>query len=158
MSNDREVLASITPNERAKSVVNLDLDKMPTEHALGVQWNIETDEFIFKVIAKEKPPTRRGILSVASSVYDPLGFLAPFTLSAKLFLQELCRKKIGWDEEVEGQDLSDWRDWLTALPKLSDVTVRRCYKPDSSGQSHSDPPFLRCIPVCLWSSLLFTYR
>ena len=111
---------------------------MPTEHALGVQCNVETDEFIFKVIAKEKPPTRRGILSVASSVYDPLGFLAPFTLSAKLFLQELCRKKIGWDEEVEGQDLSDWRDCLTALPKLSDVTVRRCYKPDSFGQvSHT---------------------
>ena len=110
---------------------------MPTEHALGVQGNVETDEFIFKVIAKEKPPTRRGILSVASSVYDPLGFLALFTLSAKLFLQELCRKKISWDEEVEGQDLSDWKDWLTALPKLSDVPVR-CYKPNSFGQvSHT---------------------
>ncbi|XP_044171915.1 uncharacterized protein LOC114974584 [Acropora millepora] len=110
MSNDREVLASIPSNERAKSVVNLDLDKMPTEHALGVQWNVETDEFIFKVIAKEN--------------HQPA--------------DELCRKKIGWDEEVEGQDLSDWKHWLTALPKLSDVTVRRCYKPDSFGQvSHT---------------------
>ena len=102
MSNDREVLASIPSSRRAKSVVNLDLDEMPTEHALGVQWKVQTDEFCFKVIAKERPPTRRGILSAASSVYDPLGFLAPFTLSAKLILQELCRKKIGWDEKVEG--------------------------------------------------------
>ena len=37
MSNDREVLASIPPSRRARSVVNLDFDEMPTEHALGVQ-------------------------------------------------------------------------------------------------------------------------
>ncbi|XP_068704023.1 uncharacterized protein [Montipora foliosa] len=57
MSNDREVLASIPPSRRAKSVINLDLDEMPTEHALGVQWNVQTVEFSFKVIAKERPPT-----------------------------------------------------------------------------------------------------
>ena len=138
MSNDRQVLTSIPPSRRAKSVVNLDLDEMPTEHALGVQWKVQTDEFCFKVIVKERPPTRRGILSVASLVYDPLGFLAPFTLSAKLILQELCRKTIGWDEKVEGQALSDWKDWLAALPELSEVAVRRCCKPDSFGEvSHA---------------------
>ena len=94
MSNDRKVLASISPSQRAKSVVNLDFGEIPTEHALAVQWRVVTDKFGFKGIAKERPSTRRGILSVASSVYDPLGFLAPFTLSAKLILQELCRKKI----------------------------------------------------------------
>ena len=77
-------------------------------------------------------------MSVASSVYDPLGFLAPFTLSAKLILQELFRTKIGWDEKVEGQALSDWKDWLSALPKLSEVAVRRWYKPDLFGEvSHA---------------------
>ena len=75
---------------------------------------------------------------MSSSVYDLLGFLAPFTLSAKLILQELYRKKIGCDEKVEGQALSDWKDWLAALPKLSEVAVRRCYKPDSFGEvSHA---------------------
>ena len=55
-----------------------------------------------------------------------------------MILQELCRKKIGWDEKVEGQALSDWKDWLAALPKLSEVAVRRCYKPDSFGEvSHA---------------------
>ena len=94
LSNDREVLASIPLSRRAKSIVNLDFDEMLTEHALGVKWRVRTDEFCFKVIAKERPPTPRGILSVASSVYDLLGFLAPFTLSANWILQELCRKKI----------------------------------------------------------------
>ena len=80
ISNDREVLASIQPNQRAKSVANLDLKEIPTEHALGVQRNVETDEFTFKVIAKERPVTRRDILSAASSVNEPLRFLASFTL------------------------------------------------------------------------------
>ena len=107
MSNDWEVLASIPPNQCVKAVVNLDLDKMPNEHALRLQWNVENDGLTFKVIAKERPPICRGIMSVASSVYDPLGFLAPFTLLAKLFLQELCRKKIGWDEEVHRRSSSE---------------------------------------------------
>ena len=132
-SNDRQVLASIPESERAKSVINLDLDldELPVERTLGVQWNVENDEFGFKVVAMKKPTTRRGILSVASSVYDPLGFLAPFTLSAKLMLQELCKKKIGWDEEIVGEELSRWEHWLADLPRLSEINVKRCYKPAS---------------------------
>ena len=129
MSNDREVLASIPHNERTKSVIDLDLDELRVERTLGVQWNVETDEFGFKVVAKEKPSTRRGILSVASSVYDPLGFVAPFTLSVKLILQELCKKKISWNEEIDGEELKRWGEWLADLPRLSEITVKRCYKP-----------------------------
>ena len=50
---------------------------------------------------KDKPSTRRGILSIVSSVYDPLGFVAPFIWTAKMILQRLCRKNIGWDDEID---------------------------------------------------------
>ena len=130
VSNDREVLASIPQCERAKSVVNLDLEDLLIECTLGAQWNIETDEFGFK----DKPLTRRGILSIASSVYDPLGFVAPFILSAKLILQELCKKKMSWDEEINGSELRRWKGWLADLPKLSEVVVTRCYKPPTFGE------------------------
>ena len=39
MSNDCQVLASINESERAKSVINLDLDELPVERTLGVQWS-----------------------------------------------------------------------------------------------------------------------
>ena len=45
-SNDREVLASIPESERAKSVVDLDMDKLPTESALGLKWNTEDVEYL----------------------------------------------------------------------------------------------------------------
>lgn len=82
MSNDREVLESIPQSERAASVVDLALDEIPVERTLGIQWNVGADTFCFKVVAKEKPLTRRGVLSFASSfaskLYDPQGFCGPF--------------------------------------------------------------------------------
>ena len=32
---------------------------------------------------------------------DPLGFVSPFVLPAKLLLQELCRKNLGWDDHID---------------------------------------------------------
>ena len=127
-SNDRQVLESIPPDERAKDVKELDLecDMLPTERALGVSWLVETDALSFKVIIKEKPYTRRGILSVVSSVYDPLGMAAPFVLPAKLLLQDLCRKGLGWDDEIPCLHLSRWQAWLADLPKLSQLSMKRC--------------------------------
>jgi hypothetical protein len=42
-SNSRAVLASVTAEERAKEVKDLDLDKdkLPVERALGMRWDTE---------------------------------------------------------------------------------------------------------------------
>ena len=48
-SNDQKLLAEIPESERAKSVVNLEIDKLPTECALGIKWNVETDKFIWEI-------------------------------------------------------------------------------------------------------------
>ena len=64
---------------RAENVKNLALgqDKLPIERALGVNWCIESDALNFRIELKDKPCTRRGILSKISSIYDPLGSLFP---------------------------------------------------------------------------------
>jgi len=43
----------------------------------------QTDDFTFTVEIKEHMLSRRGILSTIS-MYDPLGFIAPLLLRAKL--------------------------------------------------------------------------
>ena len=63
--------------------VSIDDEEPPTERALGLQWNAEIDKFTFKICHKEKPLTCRGMLSIISSVYDPIGFVSPFILIAK---------------------------------------------------------------------------
>lgn len=91
ISSSKRVLAAIPTSERADPLLNLDLDKLPVERALGIQWNVEEDAFEFKVIDLNKPETKRGILSTVASLYDPLGLAAPVALLVKSQLQRLWR-------------------------------------------------------------------
>eukprot|EP00064_Thunnus_orientalis_P022985 superscaffoldBa00008270_g23209 len=124
LSNNHSVLARIPEEERAKEVktLNLDRDKLPMERALGTQWDIERDIFTFSTVLKPQPTTRRGILSVVSSIYDPLGFLAPVVLSAKQILQELCKAKLGWDENIQKEHFDRWQRWLSQVVLLDDFS------------------------------------
>lgn len=69
--------------------LDLDQDNLPMERALGLQWCVEMYSFRFKMEMKQQSLTRCGMLSVTSSVYDPLSFLAPLILSAKMMVQEV---------------------------------------------------------------------
>ena len=81
LCNRPEVLNSIPQVERAPSVLALDLDKgkRPIQGTLVLHWDIKSDKFMFKVALKDKQNTRRGILSLMSSVYNPLEFVAPLS-------------------------------------------------------------------------------
>ena len=133
ISNSRVVLNAIPESERAERVKSLDMDKLPVDRALGVTWCVESDQFQFRVTVNQKPYTRKGILSVIASVYDPLGFLAPFVLVAKRILQDLCKMKSAWDDDIPQEHLTCWKRWLSELPRLKDFAVNRCLKPEGFG-------------------------
>ena len=131
LCNDENVLDSIPRSERASSVLDLDLNAgiLPVECNLGVQWNVDADTLTFKITARDKPPTRRGILSPTSSVYDPLGILAKFILLAKKLIQDLCKKGYDWDEHIDQDESLRWDGWLSELPKLSYIAIPLSFKP-----------------------------
>ena len=90
-NNSKRVLLSIPEQYRKAGMKNEDLlGSLPEKQALGVPWRIEEDLLRFKVSIKDKPKTRRGILSILSSIYDPLGFGAPFLFREKQIFQSLC--------------------------------------------------------------------
>ena len=101
---------SIPESERSTEFRRLDLyrDELPAQRALGIRWCVESDTFAFDTCIKPQPATRRGILSVVSSVFDPLGFVSPFVVVTKQALQDLCRIKLGWDDEVPPEYSSSW--------------------------------------------------
>ena len=127
------MLASVPESECAVSVISLDFDELPVERALGVQWNVQEDVFSFRIVSRKKAATRRGILSDISSMYDPLGFAAPFILLANRLLQQLCKAKVGWDEEISTNMLSIWERWLADLPHLQRISVPRYFKSHQLG-------------------------
>ncbi len=134
-SNQKEVIDSIPVKDRAQGIKEIDLnrDALPVEHALGVQWCIESDVFQFRITLKDHPCTRRGILSTISSIYDPLGFLAPVLLDGKCLLQMLCKDKVDWDDPVPDHVKSRWEKWISELLHIESLSVPRCYKPTNFG-------------------------
>ena len=139
LSNDRRVLAEIPETERAVSVANLDIQELPTECALGLKWDVEADKFIWRAsgrlqhLVQKGAMTRRGILAIVSSLFDPLGFIVPYTMKAKLLLQDLCRKKLSWDSLIDEPEKMQWSRWPEDLPQLQKIDVDRCFKPKNFG-------------------------
>ena len=135
-SNEKDVIQEIPVPDRAEDVKNLDFDRepLPIERALGVQWCIESDTFKFVVSLKDRPCTRRGILSTVSSIFDPLGFIAPVLLEGTAILQELCRQNLDWDDPVPEKIQKRWLKWKSEIEELKNVEISRCYKPNDFGQ------------------------
>ena len=134
LSHSHKVVESILGAERATAVKNLDFDHPIIERALGVRWQVSSDTFSFNINIKDRPATRRGLLSVISSVYDQLGFVAPFILTAKVILQDLCKKKLDWNDRIPDEDLRHSQTWLCELPKLEHFHIERCFKPRDFGE------------------------
>ena len=127
ISNDKDVLAAIPAEER--TIKNLDLDKLPIERALGQQWNIDTDTFSVKTSLPSGRPgndTRRGCLSILSSIFDPLGMIGPVLLPAKRVLQRTWQLKLRCDDKLPEELLKDWNKWKEDLTLLNHVSVPRC--------------------------------
>ena len=136
ISNDRKVLEAIPEGERARGVKNLDLDhsSLPVERALGIHWNTESDQFGVQIKSKQREFTRRGLLSVVSSVYDPLGLVCPFVLRAKKIFQDECKSGKEWDDPLSPENQVRWSKWLEELPLLGQFKVERCLVPAHFGR------------------------
>ena len=79
VSNSVSVMEAFPTEDLAKDIRSLDLhqDNLPAQRPLGVFWDPEIDAFTYNVSIPDKLLTRRGVLSVVNSVYDPLGLAAP---------------------------------------------------------------------------------
>ena len=139
ISNRREVIEAIPVEQRAKEIKELDMTKdlLPIERALGVQWFVESDELHFRAELKDRPLTRRGILSTVSSVYDPLGLISPFLLKGKIILQGICKDGAHWDDPIPDPVRMQWVKWREDFGTLARLKIPRCYKPVDFGEVKS---------------------
>ena len=135
VSNNYTVLESVPFKDRAIEVQGVDLnkDEPPMERTLGIQWCIMSDMFTFRFQEKDRPDTRRGILSTVASIYDPIGFISPFVLEGKAILQEICKLGVSWDDPVSEGLQVRWERWKSDLQNLSEIQISRCYKPADFG-------------------------
>ncbi|EYC35616.1 hypothetical protein Y032_1011g3385 [Ancylostoma ceylanicum] len=88
---------------------------------LGITWSVKDDQFLIKLPKIPNPDTtwtKRQVLKVVASAYDPLGWCSPVLFTSKLFLQSLWKEKLGWDEALPPQFVTAWKEittnWTTA--------------------------------------------
>jgi len=135
VTNDLTVMESIPLSERATEIQEVDLnsDKLPVERTLGTQWSIESDTFTFHIHEKERPDTRRGILSIVASIFDPIGLISPLVLQGKAILQEMCKRGVSWDDPIPEALMPRWENWKSDIQNLKEIQIPRCYKPADFG-------------------------
>ncbi|GFS51942.1 reverse transcriptase domain-containing protein [Nephila pilipes] len=109
---------------------------------LGIPWNVIHDYFTIDVkglleLDTSKPVTKRIVLQSAGKIYDPVGFLSPYTIKLKCLLQELWLRKLAWDDELPPDIYATWLQWRSELPLLSELKISRMNLDSSAGDSSS---------------------
>ena len=90
----------------------------------------KNDEFVFQFkscicLARSLKTTKRNILKVGATLYDPLGLISPITSRVKTIFQLLCKDHCEWDDTVSKEVEEIWFEYLSYLDKLGMVKVKR---------------------------------
>ena len=98
---------------------------------LGVLWDVLQDELLFdigEVAEAMEPlePTKRNLVSITAKFFDPLGVVYPVTVLFKMFCQQLCEAKVGWDDPLSHELLERWSQLLSMLKGAKLIRVTRC--------------------------------
>jgi len=133
LSNSEAVMTTIPECDRATGTA-LHLGDhahctLPTVKTLGVSWSAERDAFTFRFCdTQPKQFTKRSVLRGLSTVFDPRGQIAPFTVRAKVLFQDAWLCNSAWDDPLPEPQVKSWRRWFSELPDLADINIPRSFK------------------------------
>ena len=97
---------------------------------LGIKWYFQRDFIsidLRNIIERTDNVTKRTVLSILAKIFDPLGFVSPVTLRAKLIFQELCKRDVKWDQSLPSDIMNLWLRWEKDLINSGCFEIRRCY-------------------------------
>ncbi|XP_063636142.1 uncharacterized protein LOC134806751 [Cydia splendana] len=126
MSNTKALLENIPDDSISPTVI--DFNNAHATKTLGLQWHPARDTFSFKNTFNDKPKgklTKRSILSEISKIYDPLGFLTPLTIKAKILFQSIWQSNCNWDDTVSEQVQNDWYKFTTDIRDIETIEIPR---------------------------------
>lgn len=133
-SNSTKVMETLEDNSSGSNLnlnISVGIDKV-----LGMCWNMKDDTFTYSlkynkgnkdVLSGDRTPTKREILTILMSLYDPLGLLAHYTTWLKVILQDVWRIKTDWDEVIDDSLTEKWFRWVAILKDVEDLQIQRCY-------------------------------
>ena len=123
-TNDPQIL-----DESSRCLGERVFDDEEVVSTLGLRWLPKIDCFSFKVNLEPSPAaiTKRSMLSDIARLFDPLGWLSPIIITAKILIQELWIRGSDWDTPVDEDILCSWLNFRDHLPEISTINIPRWF-------------------------------
>ncbi|XP_045503978.1 uncharacterized protein LOC123700709 [Colias croceus] len=118
-SNCKELLKYIgEDNKEKEESMLIKVDNMVK--VLGISWNRSSDRFVYSINLPEIkfPITKRQVLSNIAQMFDPMGWIAPVIIVAKLFIQKIWKAHLDWDDALP-EDLNEI--WLNIRQQCKEI-------------------------------------
>jgi hypothetical protein len=138
ISNSPEVRKGLPQDALHGEVLNLERSIESTERVLGMGWLFDQDKFVFQlnfhrvksdILNGSRIPSKREVLSVLMSIFDPCGLLSNFTIRGKLICQKTFGVGSDWDDPISSELYEDWKSWFATVQKAKTLRIPRCYSP-----------------------------
>ena len=108
---------------------------------LGQMWNAKEDIFIFKrpdLKLDVKRMHQRQLLSLAASLFDPLGIITPFSIRVRCILQSIVKQGNNWNNQIPREFQHDLQQWVVKYEQMPKFSISRCLipNPDAKHELH----------------------
>ena len=120
ISNSEDFLSNIPQIDRVKE---------KNVKIWGMCWNTSGDSLTITglpTIQLKMTITKRDVLSMIAAIFDPLGYLCPVIIKAKIFMQQLWEKNMSWDNPLLTSLGNKWAKIVYHLQNLSKIQIP-CY-------------------------------
>jgi len=135
-SNNLSMIGIVPEGDKSSSSISFANNQFAVTKTLGVQWLPQSDTLTFPCVEfKEIPSTKRKILSHLCKLFDPLGLLSPFSVRAKIIMQNIWLLGTEWDEPVSKEIQKEFSQWMCELNELSKISCPRWLLCDSNTPS-----------------------
>ncbi|GFW15507.1 uncharacterized protein TNCV_4656471 [Trichonephila clavipes] len=108
------------------------LNTLIASKVLGVGWNEKYDTFYFDssdlgTFLSKRINTKRYLLQATGRLFDPVGFIGPYTIRIKCLIQEIWCLGLDWDDKLPKQLEVSWNKWCNEIHYLSEIEIPRYY-------------------------------
>ena len=140
-SSSPAVLKALPSSELAEPIATL--PTLADSRTLGLVWRPQEDTLGTSSNLLQRPFTKRGVLGIVHSTFDPLGLAAPSLLQGKLLMRDIMPQKgktdpeepqYDWDDPLPDHHRAAWDEWTSSLQDVDLIKLPRSYKPLGFGE------------------------
>ncbi|XP_055542996.1 uncharacterized protein LOC129728573 [Wyeomyia smithii] len=136
-SNSPDVLKGLPEDGLAiRALEGINLDPDSSVKTLGLTWMPVPDtlkfSFAIPTLNDKLSLTKRYVLSVIATLFNPLGLLGATITSAKMFMQRLWTLRddggnpLSWDQSLPPTVGEAWVKFQEQIPQLNELRIKRC--------------------------------